>query len=46
MSSIVSIRIFDEDFCAVFTGPAPTTIETADGKAYDLSPYEDFFAKP
>jgi hypothetical protein len=35
-----------DDFCAVITGPRPTTIETTDGKTYDLSPYEDFFAKP
>ena len=35
-----------DDFCAVITGPPPTTIETADGKTYDISPYEDFFTKP
>jgi len=35
-----------DDFCAVFTGSRPTTIETADGKTYDISVYEDFFAKP
>ena len=35
-----------DEFCAVFTGPNPTTIETADGTTYDISPYEDFFTKP
>ena len=35
-----------DDFCAVITGPRPMNIETADGKTYDLSPYEDFFTKP
>jgi hypothetical protein len=35
-----------DDFCAAFTGPRPTTIQTADGTTYDLSPFEGFFAKP
>jgi len=35
-----------DDFCAVIIGPRPVTIETADGKTYDLSPYHDFFEKP
>jgi membrane-associated protease RseP (regulator of RpoE activity) len=34
------------DFCAVITGPHPVTIETADGKTYDIGIDEDFFKKP